>query len=59
MMHDFNNWESLVVPFAEAVCKMSDKSSGVLGKIKDLHLKILHHPFSGKDMPSKVMAKLR
>lgn len=30
MMHDFNNWKSLVVPFAEAVCKMSDKSSGVL-----------------------------
>ncbi|XP_032962493.1 E3 ISG15--protein ligase HERC5 isoform X1 [Rhinolophus ferrumequinum] len=30
MMHDFNNWKSLVVPFAEAVCKMSDKSSGVM-----------------------------
>lgn len=43
MMHDFNNWESLVVPFAEAVCKMNDKSSEALGKIDDLHLKILHH----------------
>lgn len=30
MMHDFNNWESLVVPFAVAVCKISDKSSGYL-----------------------------
>lgn len=30
MMHEFSNWESLVVPFAEAICKMSDKSSGVL-----------------------------
>ncbi|XP_037385437.1 E3 ISG15--protein ligase HERC5 isoform X2 [Talpa occidentalis] len=27
MMHDSNNWESLVVPFAEAVCKMSEQSS--------------------------------
>ncbi|CAK6432981.1 unnamed protein product [Pipistrellus nathusii] len=30
MMHDFNNWESLVVPFAEAVYKMNDKSSEAL-----------------------------
>ncbi|KAM6177235.1 LOW QUALITY PROTEIN: E3 ISG15--protein ligase HERC5 [Erethizon dorsatum] len=30
VMHDFNNWESLVVPFAETICKMSDQSSGVL-----------------------------
>uniref|UniRef100_A0A8D0V1Z9 HECT and RLD domain containing E3 ubiquitin protein ligase 5 n=4 Tax=Sus scrofa TaxID=9823 RepID=A0A8D0V1Z9_PIG len=30
VMHDDNNWESLVVPFAEAVGKMSDPSSGVL-----------------------------
>lgn len=30
MMHDYNNWESLVVPFAEAVCAMSDQSLGVL-----------------------------
>ncbi|XP_057584375.1 E3 ISG15--protein ligase HERC5 isoform X2 [Hippopotamus amphibius kiboko] len=30
MMHDCNNWESLVVPFAEAVCKMSAQSSEVL-----------------------------
>ncbi|KAG8511650.1 E3 ISG15--protein ligase HERC5 [Galemys pyrenaicus] len=27
MMHDSNNWESLVVPFAEAVCKMNEQSS--------------------------------
>ncbi|XP_054995466.1 E3 ISG15--protein ligase HERC5 [Sorex araneus] len=30
MMHECSNWESLVVPFAEAVCKMSDRSSGLL-----------------------------
>nr|XP_015106001.1 E3 ISG15--protein ligase HERC5 isoform X1 [Vicugna pacos] len=30
VMHDYNNWESLVVPFAEAVWKMSDQSSRVL-----------------------------
>ncbi|EHB14587.1 Putative E3 ubiquitin-protein ligase HERC5 [Heterocephalus glaber] len=30
VMHDFNNWESLVVPFAEMICKMSDQSLGVL-----------------------------
>ncbi|NP_001095465.1 E3 ISG15--protein ligase HERC5 [Bos taurus] len=30
VMHDSNNWESLVVPFAEAVCKMNDQMSGVL-----------------------------
>uniref|UniRef100_A0A673UWZ9 HECT and RLD domain containing E3 ubiquitin protein ligase 5 n=2 Tax=Suricata suricatta TaxID=37032 RepID=A0A673UWZ9_SURSU len=30
MMHDFNNWENLVVPFAEAVCTMSNQSLGVL-----------------------------
>ncbi|XP_006143351.2 E3 ISG15--protein ligase HERC5 [Tupaia chinensis] len=30
MMHDSNNWESLVVPFAETICKMSDQSSGIL-----------------------------
>lgn len=41
MMHDYSNWESLVVPFAEVVCAMSDQSLGVLGKTDDLHLKIL------------------
>ncbi|KAK2490179.1 hypothetical protein MC885_007775, partial [Smutsia gigantea] len=30
MMHEYNNWESLVVPFAEALCKMSDHSSGIM-----------------------------
>ena len=25
-----NNWENLVVPFAEAICAMSDQSLGVL-----------------------------
>ncbi|XP_011530324.3 E3 ISG15--protein ligase HERC5 isoform X1 [Homo sapiens] len=30
MMHISNNWESLVVPFAKVVCKMSDQSSLVL-----------------------------
>ncbi|XP_039074362.1 E3 ISG15--protein ligase HERC5 isoform X2 [Hyaena hyaena] len=30
MMHDYNNWESLVVPFAEAVCSMSNQSLGIL-----------------------------
>ena len=35
MMHDYNNWESLVVPFAEAVCAMSNQSLGVLGKTED------------------------
>ncbi|XP_070470422.1 E3 ISG15--protein ligase HERC5 [Equus przewalskii] len=30
VMHDYNNWESLVVPFAEAICKMSNQSLGVL-----------------------------
>ncbi|KAM9237973.1 E3 ISG15--protein ligase HERC5 [Dugong dugon] len=32
VMQDSNNWESLVVPFAEIVCKISDQSSGVLEK---------------------------
>ncbi|XP_058151622.1 E3 ISG15--protein ligase HERC5 [Dasypus novemcinctus] len=32
VMHDSKNWESLVVPFAKAVYKMSDQSSGVLEK---------------------------
>ncbi|KFO20813.1 Putative E3 ubiquitin-protein ligase HERC6, partial [Fukomys damarensis] len=31
-MHDSSNWRSLVIPFAQAVCKMSDKSSQVLKK---------------------------
>ncbi|XP_023409029.1 probable E3 ubiquitin-protein ligase HERC6 isoform X5 [Loxodonta africana] len=31
-MQDSRNWESLVVPFAEAVCKMSDQSLQVLKK---------------------------
>ncbi|XP_016016524.2 probable E3 ubiquitin-protein ligase HERC6 [Rousettus aegyptiacus] len=31
VMHDFGNWE-MVVPFAEAVCKMSDQSLRVLKK---------------------------
>lgn len=44
MMHDYNNWESLVVPFAEALCKMSDHSSGIMGKIHDLRLNMLYHP---------------
>ncbi|XP_032717734.1 E3 ISG15--protein ligase HERC5 isoform X1 [Lontra canadensis] len=30
MMHDYNNWESLVVPFAEAICAMNDQSLRVL-----------------------------
>uniref|UniRef100_G1PK48 HECT and RLD domain containing E3 ubiquitin protein ligase 5 n=2 Tax=Myotis lucifugus TaxID=59463 RepID=G1PK48_MYOLU len=30
VMHDYNNWESLVVPFAEAICEMNDKSSEAL-----------------------------
>ncbi|XP_014643409.1 PREDICTED: probable E3 ubiquitin-protein ligase HERC6 [Ceratotherium simum simum] len=30
VMHDSRNWESLVVPFAKAVCNMSDKSLRVL-----------------------------
>lgn len=30
-----------MIPFAEAVCKMSDKSSGALGKIDDVPVKIL------------------
>ncbi|XP_004390203.2 probable E3 ubiquitin-protein ligase HERC6 isoform X1 [Trichechus manatus latirostris] len=32
VMQDSKNWESLVVPFAEAVCKMSDQSLRVLKK---------------------------
>ncbi|XP_058151609.1 probable E3 ubiquitin-protein ligase HERC6 [Dasypus novemcinctus] len=32
VMHDPKNWETLVVPFAEAVCKMSDRSLQVLKK---------------------------
>jgi hypothetical protein len=57
-MHDINNWESLVVPFAETVCKMSDHSSRILGKIDDLQLKILY-PSYWKNTPTKVMAKFR
>nr|XP_021558148.1 probable E3 ubiquitin-protein ligase HERC6 isoform X2 [Neomonachus schauinslandi] len=30
VMHDSRNWKSLVVPFTEAVCKMSDRSSQIL-----------------------------
>ncbi|XP_039074363.1 probable E3 ubiquitin-protein ligase HERC6 isoform X1 [Hyaena hyaena] len=30
VMHDSMNWRSLVVPYAEAVCKMSDRSLRVL-----------------------------
>ncbi|XP_040093812.1 E3 ISG15--protein ligase HERC5 isoform X1 [Oryx dammah] len=30
VMHDSNNWESLVVPFAEAVYKMNDQKSRVM-----------------------------
>lgn len=30
VMHDSRNWESLVVPFAQAVCKMSNQSLQVL-----------------------------
>ncbi|XP_045854008.1 probable E3 ubiquitin-protein ligase HERC6 isoform X1 [Meles meles] len=30
VMHDSRNWLSLVVPFAEAVCKMKDRTSRVL-----------------------------
>nr|XP_002745648.3 E3 ISG15--protein ligase HERC5 [Callithrix jacchus] len=30
VMHNSNNWESIVVAFAKAVCKMSDQSSLVL-----------------------------
>ncbi|XP_058402336.1 probable E3 ubiquitin-protein ligase HERC6 [Diceros bicornis minor] len=30
VMHDSRNWESLVVPFAKAVCNMSDQSLEVL-----------------------------
>ncbi|XP_007949902.1 probable E3 ubiquitin-protein ligase HERC6 [Orycteropus afer afer] len=32
VMHDPNNWESLVVPFAETVCKMSSQSLRVVRK---------------------------
>ncbi|XP_053459856.1 probable E3 ubiquitin-protein ligase HERC6 [Nycticebus coucang] len=32
VMHHFDNWESLVVPFAVAVCKMSDQSLQLLKK---------------------------
>ncbi|GAB5570642.1 probable E3 ubiquitin-protein ligase HERC6 isoform X1 [Prionailurus iriomotensis] len=32
VMHDSKNWRSLVVPYAEAVCKMSDRSLRVLKK---------------------------
>ncbi|XP_047422955.1 E3 ISG15--protein ligase HERC5 isoform X2 [Sciurus carolinensis] len=32
VMHDFNNWESLVIPFAETICKMSNQSLGILEK---------------------------
>lgn len=39
-MHDYNNWESLVVPFAEVLYKMRGQSSEVLGKIDGLRLKI-------------------
>lgn len=57
VMHDDNNWESLVVPFAEAVGKMSDPSSGVLGKTDHLHLTAYGGP-PRSHMPSKVTAKL-
>ncbi|XP_049741700.1 E3 ISG15--protein ligase HERC5 [Elephas maximus indicus] len=30
VMQDSNNWKSLMVPFAKAVCKISDQSSGIL-----------------------------
>ncbi|XP_042557790.1 E3 ISG15--protein ligase HERC5 [Dipodomys spectabilis] len=30
VMHDINYWENLVVPFAEAICKMSDQSLRIM-----------------------------
>ncbi|XP_003467557.1 probable E3 ubiquitin-protein ligase HERC6 isoform X1 [Cavia porcellus] len=32
VMHDSKNWRSLVIPFAQAVCKMKEKSSQILRK---------------------------
>lgn len=37
-MHDPRNWESLVVPFSQAVCKMSDQSLQVLSKSDYFHV---------------------
>ncbi|XP_013358205.1 PREDICTED: E3 ISG15--protein ligase HERC5-like [Chinchilla lanigera] len=30
VMHDSNNWENLVIPFAQAVCNLNDRSSRIL-----------------------------
>ncbi|KAM6177234.1 E3 ISG15--protein ligase HERC5-like [Erethizon dorsatum] len=32
VMHESNNWRNLVIPFAQAVCNLSDKSSRILKK---------------------------
>lgn len=37
-MHDPKNWESLVVPFAQTVCTMSDRSLRVLSKFDYFHV---------------------
>ena len=54
VMHDSNNWESLVVPFAEAICKMNDQMSGVLGKMDVLHLKIHDNHLNGNTCLAKL-----
>lgn len=37
-MHDPRNSKSLVVPFAQAVCKMSGRSLRVLSKFDSFHV---------------------
>ena len=54
-MHDSNNWESLVVPFAEAVNKMNNQMSRVLGKVKNgLHLRIHDNLLNGNTCLAKL-----
>ncbi|XP_008579308.1 PREDICTED: E3 ISG15--protein ligase HERC5 [Galeopterus variegatus] len=58
MMHDSNNWESLVVPFAKAVCKMSDQSSRIL---EEYWASLQESPFSKLVLMFKraIMSQLR
>ncbi|EHH26032.1 E3 ISG15--protein ligase HERC5 [Macaca mulatta] len=53
VMHLSNNWESLVVPFAKVVCKMSDPSSLVLdcptSRLSDCFILSLYFQYTAKE----------
>lgn len=58
VMHACNNWESLVIPFADAIYKLSDQSSMILGKIEDSLLEGLCPSNQWKAASSRVRVML-